>query len=115
MVFYSIGLSLRLFKMGFLRRNSNGTTGYHIIERQVHAYESEEENEESGGKGEEIEPGGKMKEEESESETRAVLANTEKDVTIGNLMMGLQASSYSMSNYFEEKKDKTKPSINCFV
>ena len=81
----------------------------------MHAYESEEENEESGGKGEEIEPGGKMKEEESESETRAVLANTEKDVTIGNLMMGLQASSYSMSNYFEEKKDKTKPSINCFV
>lgn len=59
-------------KIGFLRRNSNGTTGYHFLK-------SEDDD------------------------------DTEKTVTIGNLCEGLQQSNYSMSNFTEDKKNKTKP------
>lgn len=39
----------------------------------------------------------------------------EKSVTIGNLMDGLQPASYSMTNFIDEKKDKTKPSKFLFL
>lgn len=108
--------------MGFLRRNSNGTTGYHIIEKRD--YEDEDsDTDKVEDKDTEVEVDAtkvkaeeEIKEEIKEYEPKAdkesseLVKNTEKDVTIGNLMMGLQASSYSMANYFEEKKDKTKPS-----
>lgn len=41
------------------------------------------------------------KSEDSESQERIL--------TIGNLYEGLQAGSYSMSSFIEEKKNKTKP------
>jgi bromodomain-containing protein 7/9 len=35
--------------------------------------------------------------------------DNEKSVTIGNLCEGLQAGSYSMSSFSEDKKNKSKP------
>ncbi len=74
--------------MGFLRRNSNGTLGYHIIQNT-----SSRDDEEADEDDEKVEVG-----------------MAEKAVTIGNLMEGLQASSYSMASYVEEKKDKSSAS-----
>lgn len=73
-------------KIGFLRRNSNGTTGYHIIDNSAAlTCKSDEDPDEN------------------------TTAEVEKSVTIGNLMDGLQQASYSMNNFIDEKKEKTKP------
>lgn len=123
----TLNVLLFILKMGFLRRNSNGTTGYHIIEKRD--YENEDsETDEAEVKDTEVKVDAtkvkaeaEIKEEISEPEPKAdqetseQVKNTEKDVTIGNLMMGLQASSYSMANYFEEKKNKTKPSNKLYI
>jgi bromodomain-containing protein 7/9 len=69
-------------QIGFLRRNSNGTTGYNFLKHSS-PLESKNPYEKQDG--------------------------LEKPVTIGNLSEGLQPSSFSMSSFLEEKKNKTKP------
>ena len=70
-------------KMGFLRRNSNGTTGFNYL------------------------PNGAANNNQPSAQTDDA---AEKTLTIGNLSEGLQQSSYSMASFIEEKKNKTKPS-----
>jgi len=79
-----------------LRRNSNGTLGYHIIQ-------GNNDKEKSSGDEDDCEEKGS-----DDKETDEKIA--EKAVTIGNLMEGLQASSYSMASYAEEKKNKNSAS-----
>ena len=69
-------------KIGFLRRNSNGTTGYNFLKNSSHVEENVDEEEEL----------------------------LEKPVTIGNLCEGLQPNSFTMTSFLDEKKNKTKPS-----
>lgn len=68
------------YKMGFMRRNSNGTLGYNFLKNSQVTDEQSEAN--------------------------------EKSVTIGNLSEGLQANLYTMASFAEDKKDKSKPSMN---
>ncbi|CAF0834997.1 unnamed protein product [Brachionus calyciflorus] len=67
-------------KMGYLRRNSNGSLSYNFLKNSDCVKDSED-NEEC----------------------------SEKTVTIGNLSEALQPNSYSMTNFIEEKKTSTKP------
>jgi hypothetical protein len=86
---------LKILKLGFLRRNSNGTTGYNFLKNsgpiKDEAVDEENEN-------------------ESEEEESEAAGPIEKPLTIGNLLEGLQANSWTMASFNEDKKIKTKPS-----
>lgn len=114
--------------MGFLRRNSNGSTGYHFLRKSGPIVKKDRENsnalstikkemtetkEEENNNGEtEMEEDNKDEnnQDEDEDEDEQVDESRELPLMFGGLVEGLQSNSWTMASFLEDKKNKSSPS-----
>lgn len=96
-----------------MRRNTNGTTCYNYLKNSgpsLPLYDEEKPKEEPKQEDENEEEDEEQEEEDDENESSE--QSSERPLTIGSLLEGLQPNSWTMSNYIEEKKNKSSASIN---
>lgn len=116
--------------MGFLRRNSNGSTGYHFLRKSGPIVKKERENSNSS-----LTIKKEMAEENNTDETEMMEEDNKEDVNkdqnnqdeddneddqidesrelplmFGGLVEGLQSNSWTMASFLEDKKNKSSPS-----
>lgn len=98
-----------------MRRNTNGTTCYNYLKNSGPSpplYDEEKPKEEPKQDDENEEEEEEEEQEEEDDENESSEQSSERPLTIGSLLEGLQPNSWTMSNYIEEKKNKSSASIN---